>query len=144
MQELPYEFHVTANAEQDGNVLLKAEHVPRLVTAPCAGSDGKTDQWCPEMLLVAAVTDGFVLGFRAISRTAKFDWNAISCKAAGTLDRVDKINRFTDFRVSAILTIPGGADAEKARRLMEKAQASCAIANSLLAEFELQIEIVEA
>ena len=129
MQKLPYDYHVTANAEAEGNVILKAEAVPQLVTAPCPGSDEPADQWCPEMLLVAAVTDSLVLGFRTIARTSQFDWQAISCRAAGTLDRVDKVNRFTSFRVDATLTVPRGADADKARRLMEKAQAACVIAN---------------
>ena len=143
MQDLPYDFYVTATAEEEGNVLLKAEDVPRLVTAPFAGDGGPTNQWCPEMLVVAAVTDGFVVGFRAICRTAKFDWHTIDCKAAGTLNRVDRVNRFTHFRLEATLAVPRGADTDKARRLMEKAQASCAVANSLNAPVELQIEIVE-
>ena len=37
----------------------------------------------------------------------------------GTLDRVDKVNRFTGFRVDATLTVPRGADADKARRLRD-------------------------
>lgn len=143
MQELPYDYQVNATAEAEGNVFLKAEHVPQLVTAACAGAGGPGDQWCPEMLLVASLMDSFVMGFRAISKTDKFDWHAISCRAVGTLDRVDKVNRFTAIQLEATLTIPRGADAARARRLMEKAEAACVIINSLTAETDLKIEIVE-
>ena len=143
MLEFPQDYQVAARAETEGNVILKAEDLPQLVTAPCAGSDGTGDQWSPETLLVAAVMDGFILGFRSIANTAEFDWHALSCLALGTLDRVDKVNRFTHIRIEATLTVPAGSDNNLAQRLMEKAAAACVIANSVTAETHLELTVQE-
>jgi organic hydroperoxide reductase OsmC/OhrA len=143
MQELPYDYQVNASAEAQGNIFLKAEDVPQLVTAACAGAGGPGDQWCPERLLVAALMDSFVVSFRTIAKTAKFEWRTINCRGIGTLDRVDKVNRFTIFQLEAALTIPGDGDADRARRLLEKAEAASVIGNSLVAETDLKIEIIE-
>ena len=52
MQDLPHYYHVNASAEAEGNVTLKANEVPQLVTAPPAEFGGPGDQWSPETLLV--------------------------------------------------------------------------------------------
>ncbi len=143
MLEFPQDYQVAARAETEGNVILKAEDLPQLVTAPCAGSSGTGNQWGPETLLVAAVMDGFMLGFRAIAKTAEFEWRALSCLAVGTLDRVDKVNRFTHIRIEATLAVTGGSDNDLAQRLMEKAAAACVIANSLTAEIHLELTVQE-
>ncbi len=143
MHQLPCDYHVTATAEAGSNVVLKAEDVPQLVTAASVEAGGPGNQWCPEMLLIAAVMDGLVVGFSAIARTSEFEWNTVSCRAVGTLDRVDKLNRFTTFEIALTLRIPEGADTEKANRLVQKAHRACPIANSLNAETRLEIEIVE-
>lgn len=143
MQELPHHYHVSATAETEGNVALKAEDLPQLVSAPPAEFGGPGDQWSPEHLLVAAVVDCFILTFRAIARASKLEWSDLRASAEGTLDRVDRTTRFTGFTVKASLTIPAGTDADKARRLLEKSEGACLITNSLSAETHLEIEIIE-
>jgi organic hydroperoxide reductase OsmC/OhrA len=143
MHQLPCDYYVTATAEAAGNVVLKAEDVPQLVTAASVDAGGPGNQWCPELLLIGALTDGLVVGFSAIARTLEFDWNTVSCRAVGTLDRVDKVNQFTSFQIDMTLRVPAGADIEKARRLAQKAHEACVIVNSLHAETQLGIEIVE-
>ena len=36
MQDLPHHYHVNASAEAEGNITLKAENLPQIVTAPPA------------------------------------------------------------------------------------------------------------
>ncbi len=48
MQDLPHHYHVTASAETEGNITLKADDLPQLVTAPPAEFGGPGDQWSPE------------------------------------------------------------------------------------------------
>jgi uncharacterized OsmC-like protein len=143
MHQLPCDYCVTATAEAGSNVVLKADQVPQLITAACVSAGGAGNQWCPEMLLSAAVMDGLVVGFTAIARTSEFEWNTVSCQTVGTLNRVDKVNRFTSFQINFTLRIPAGADTEKARRLAQKAHEASVIANSLHAETHLEIEIIE-
>lgn len=142
MQDLPHHYHVTASAETEGNVALKANDVPQLITAPPAEFGGPGNQWSPETLLVGAVADCFILTFRAVARASKLEWNNLECAAEGVLERVDRVTRFTSITVRATLTIPAGTDTDKAQRLMEKSESACLVTQSLLAEAHLETEIV--
>jgi peroxiredoxin-like protein len=142
MQDLPHHYDVAANAEAEGNILLKADDLPQLVSAPPAEFGGPGDQWSPEHLLVASVADCFILTFRAVARASKLEWSNIESSATGVLDRVDRVTRFTSFTVSATLTVPAGTDIDKARRLLEKSEAACLITNSLSAETHLEADII--
>jgi peroxiredoxin-like protein len=144
MQDLPHHYHVNASAEVDGNVTLKADDLPQLVTASPAEFGGPGDQWSPETLLVGAIADCFILTFRAIARASKLEWTRLECSAEGVLERVDRVTRFTMVTVNATLTVPAGTDKDKAERLLEKSEEVCLITRSLLAESHLQAEIIVA
>lgn len=141
MQNLPHHYAVTAQTSADSNVELSSKGVSSLESAAPAEFGGPGDLWSPETLLVAAVADCFILSFKAIARGMKFEWQALRCEVEGTLDRVDKATLFTEFKVSAVLDVAAGADEEKARRLMEKAEHLCLISNSLKAETHLEAKV---
>ena len=142
MQELPHQYHVSANAKAEGNIALKEDNLPLLISAPPAEFGGPGDAWSPEHLLVASVADCFVLTFRAVARASKLEWSNIDSSAVGVLDRVGRLTQFTSFTVSATLTVPTGTDLDKAQRLLEKSEAACLITNSLTAETHLKTEIL--
>ena len=106
-------------------------------SAPPKEFDGPGNQWSPEQLLTAAVADCFVLGFRAIASASKFRWLDLEASTRGTLDKVEGKMRFTRFETHAKLHVPTGADLERAKRLLEKAESSCLVANSLSSERHL-------
>ena len=144
MQDLPHHYHVNASAEAEGNITLKAEDLPQLVTAAPAEFGGPGDQWSPETLLVGAVADCFILTFRAIARASQLEWTTLECSAEGVLARVERVTRFTAFTVRATLTVPAGSDPDKARRLLEKAEGSGLVTRSMLAETHLEAEVIVA
>jgi peroxiredoxin-like protein len=144
MEPFPHHYQVTAAANLDDNVILRAEDLPEIVTAAPAEFGGPGGQWSPESLLVAAVADCFILSFRAIARASSLEWTTLRCEASGTLDRVDRVTRFTHMAVSAVLTVPAGTDSEKAEKLLHKAEASCLISNSLSAERTLEAQVTVA
>jgi organic hydroperoxide reductase OsmC/OhrA len=140
MQDLPHRYEVNATAEPDGNVVLKIDDVPQLISAPAAKFGGPGDQWSPETLLVGAVLDSFI--FRNISLTSKLEWSNLETSAQGVLERVDKVNRFTSFTIRAALTVSPDTDTSRARQLLVKAEAACMIARSLLADIQLEADII--
>ena len=142
MKEFPHNYHVAAMAEPEGTVALSCEGLPGLVSAPPAEFGGPGNQWSPEHLLVSSVADCFILTFRAVAQASGFEWNHLEASATGVLDRVDRITQFTGFTVTATLSVPAGTDPEKARRLLEKAEAACLITNSLSAQAHLEAEII--
>jgi len=144
MQDLPHQYHVNASAEIDSNVILKADNLPQLVSAPPAQFGGPGDQWSPEHLLVASVADCFILTFRAVAQASKLGWNNLEAAADGVLERVDRVNRFTRITISATLTVPAATDVDKARRLLEKAEGACLVTSSLSADVHLDAEVIVA
>ena len=142
MQELPHHYRVNASAEADGNVTIKADDLPEIVTAPPAEFGGPGDQWSPETLLVGAIADCFVLTFRAIASASKLEWSALECSAEGVLERVERVTRLTAVTVRARLTVPAGTDSDKAQRLLQKSEDACLVTRSMLAESHLEAEVI--
>ena len=142
MQDLPHHYRVTANAATEGDVSLSADNLATLPSAPPREFGGPGDRWSPEALLVAAVADCFILTFRAIAKASKVSWVSLACDVEGTLERSEGTMRFTKFKLNAALSVPPDTNAEKAHRLLEKAEASCLITNSLSATTHLSAEVL--
>jgi peroxiredoxin-like protein len=141
VKDLPHRYGVNVVAAPEGAVSATSEGLPELSTAPPPEFDGPGGAWSPETLLVAAAADCFALTFRAIARASKLDWVGLSCDVEGELDRVDRVMRFTKLTTSARLEVPSGTDEAKARRLLERAEQTCLVTNSLNVERHLEIEI---
>ena len=120
---------------------MSVEGMRVIESAPPREFDGPGNQWSPEGLLTAAVADCFALGFRAIAAASRFAWTSLDARTQGTLDRIDGKMRFTRFDTHAKLQIPPGADVERAKKLLEKAESSCLVANSLSSERHLTLEV---
>ncbi|TGD74299.1 OsmC family peroxiredoxin [Mangrovimicrobium sediminis] len=144
MQDLPHHYSVSAEAESEGNICLKGENLPQLISAGPAEFGGPGDQWSPEHLLVASVADCFILTFRAIARASRLEWTSLEASAEGVLDKVGRGMEFTAFTVRASLALPAGGDVDKARKMLEKSEANCLVTNSMKAPCHLEAEITTA
>lgn len=142
MHPFPHHYSVQATIRPDGDVPLSSDGVRVIESAPPKEFDGPGNQWSPEQLLTAAVADCFVLSFRAIAAASKYPWVSLEASTRGTLERIDGKMRFTRFETHAKLHVHAGADVERATRLLEKAEASCLIANSLSSERHLTSEVI--
>ncbi len=141
MQDFPHRYTAAALAQSEGEVTLESERLASLASAPPSEFGGPGDRWSPETLLVAALADCFVLGFRAIARASKLEWESLRCEVEGTLDRVERVTQFTGFVVRASLRAAAGTDPDRAKSLLEKAEKVCLISNSLKASAHLEINI---
>jgi organic hydroperoxide reductase OsmC/OhrA len=144
MEAFPHHYVVGGAARDAGDVELTSERLPILRSASPAQFEGPGDRWSPETLLVGAMADCFILTFRAIAQASKIAWTSLRCDVTGTLDRVDRAAQFTQFELRARLTVPDGADAEPARRTLEKAERTCLISNSLKGSVHLLASIETA
>jgi organic hydroperoxide reductase OsmC/OhrA len=144
MQTFPHRYDVHADAQPSGSVRVESTGLPPLASAPPAQFGGPGDQWSPETLLVAAVVDCFILTFRAIATASKLDWERLGCDAEGVLDRTDGVLRFTALHLRARLALPAGVDPERARRMLEKAERTCLVSNSLAFRPTLAAEVTVA
>lgn len=143
MQPLPHVYSVTAASAGTSIVAVSAKGLPTLRSAAPAEFGGPGDQWSPESLLAAAVASCFVLGFRAVARASHLQWISLDCDVDATLDRKEHVTQFTKVIVHARLIVPAAMDHALCERVLEKAERSCLVANSLRCERELRIEIAK-
>lgn len=144
MQAFPHHYVVSASSTPDDQVVIEGNGLEVLHSAPPAQFGGPGDRWSPEDLLAAAVADCFILTFRAVARASNLEWQALNCTVDAVLDRPEKTSFFTEFHLSAQLTVPPGTDDARARRLLEKAEQGCLITNSLKSTIHLEASVVQA
>ena len=144
MTPLPHHYKVRATGAATGTLDLDSPGLQTLRSAAPAEFGGPGDLWSPETLLVGAIADCFILTFRAVARAGKLEWLSLDCETEGTLERVEGVTSFTRYVTRATLTVAPGADAAKARELLERSEKACLVANSLRGERSLTISIVES
>lgn len=142
MQPFPHHYVVNAAATETGEVRLEAANLPDLASAPPAEFGGPGTRWSPETLLVAAVADCFVLTFRATAKLANLSWSSLSCDAVGTLDRIDRVTRFSEFRLRVRLQVPEGSSQAHAERVIDDVERNCLVSNSLTAKVQVERTVV--
>jgi len=69
------------------------------------------------------------------------EWTSLKCDVVGDLDKVDRKSQFTRFQLQVRLEVPEGIREAKAQKLLEKAEASCLITNSLKAPSHLETDV---
>jgi peroxiredoxin-like protein len=141
MQDLPHHYKVDASAEPDGDATLSCDRLDAIPCAAPAEFGGPGNRWSPETLLVASVASCFILSFRAIARASRFPWLSLKCEVDGTLERVEGTMKFTRFVVHATLGVSQDTSEELAHRLLEKAEKTCLVTNSLSGETQLDAEV---
>jgi peroxiredoxin-like protein len=141
MQPFPHHYNVTVTATETAPAQISSPGLNTMLSAPPAEFDGPGNLWSPETLTVAAVADCLILTFRAIASVSRLRWTKLVCDGKGAVDRSDGVIRFTAIQLHAHLVLPAGTDAEKARRLLEKAENACLVGNSLKFAPALEAEI---
>jgi len=141
VQDYPHHYVVAASSRSESNVELASPGLEHLESAGPAEFGGPGNLWSPETLLVASVADCLILSFHAIARASKFEWTSLSCDAVGTLERVEKVSQFTEFKLKVTLEIPDATRKDRALRLLDKAEHSCLITNSLKAPTSMEADV---
>ena len=141
MHDFPHRYRASCTARAEGPVAAGSPGLATLETYSPPEFGGPEGYWSPETLLTASVVDCFVLTFRAIARASQCEWLELECDAEGTLERVDRVIRFTRFDIRARLRIPADGNPDRAERLLQKAEENCLITSSMSAEVHLGITV---
>ncbi len=141
MQDLPHSYSVAVVGTPSDHLVAKGDQLPPITVAPPVQFGGPGGVWTPEELLMAAVANCLVLSFRAIAKASNLEWLNIDCESEGTLDKVERKVMFTKVVTRVKLVIPESADKDKAARLLQRAEDTCFVSNSLNSESHLEIDI---
>jgi organic hydroperoxide reductase OsmC/OhrA len=142
MKPFPHAYTAGASADPEGNVISTLKNGCQVEVAPPIEFDGVGDVWSPEELLMAAVANCLVLSFKSIARAYELSWLHIECSSSGQLEKVERQVKFTQVHSQVKLTITSAEDNDKAIRVLEKAEGTCFVTNSLLAESRLSYDII--
>ena len=140
-QPLPHRYTVCSAAKPEGPLSVSSQLVEDFEVSPPAEFGGPGDRWSPETLFVAAIASCFELSFRAIARAGRLDWRELHCEAEAVLDRVEKVVQFSSVLIRATIVITDRTQSDKARRLLEKAEQTCLVSNSINCDVKLEAGI---
>ena len=142
MKPLPHHYHVRLTGSPAAHATVSAEGLPDLRSAPPLDFDGPGDAWSPEQLLLAAVETCFLFTLQAVARASKMEFTSVELSGEGTVDKKDGVMRFTEIVLRPRLTVPPGAEVDRALRVMEKSKQTCLVAASLSTPIRLEPEVV--
>ena len=122
--------------------LRSSADLPVLEVASPPEFQGHEHTWTPEHLFVASVNSCYMATFVAIAELSKLDVVSFTSTAVGKLEKTEgKGYRITEIVLRPKLVIRFESDAERAQRILEKAERNCLITNSINTDVTLQPEI---
>lgn len=101
------------------------------VATPPQFDGGVEGIWSPEHLFVSSVSSCFMTTFVAIAGYSKLKFENLEVKATGKLDKEDGKFVVSEITLQPELTIADEQFADKAKRIMEKAEQACLITRSI-------------
>src|SRR4030095_1957861 len=135
-----YRTEVEWTGERHGD--LSAPVLPSLKVDAPPEFKGHEGVWTPEHLFVASVNSCFMTTFLAIAENSKLEFVSFSAVAKGKLEKLSGQGfMMTEVILRPKLLISHARDAERAGRILEKAEKHCLISNSIKAETKLESEI---
>ena len=135
-----YTTQVEWTGERHGD--LRAPVMPKLKIDAPPEFKGHEGAWTPEHLFVAAVNSCFMTTFLAIAENSKLEFVSFTADAKGKLEKMEgKGFVMTEVVLRPRLIISHARDAERAGRILEKAEKNCLISNSIKTETKLEPEV---
>jgi peroxiredoxin-like protein len=122
--------------------VISAEGLPTLeVATPPEFPGGIEGFWSPEHLFVAAAEVCLMTTFLAIAENSKLEFVSYSSEAVGTLEKTDEGFRITKIVIRPHVVIEDDGLADRARRIVEKAEHHCLVSNSMKTQIELDVTV---
>lgn len=121
---------------------LSAPVLPSLKVDAPPEFKGHAGVWTPEHLFVASVNSCFMTTFLAIAENSKLELVSFSAAAKGKLEKLGGQGFvMTEITLRPTLILRNARDAERASRILGKAEKNCLISNSIKAKTKLEPRI---
>ena len=136
-----YETEVGWTGARRGYLKSSAD-LPVLEIASPPEFQGHPHTWTPEHLFVGSLNSCYMATFIAIAELSKLDVVSFISTATGKLEKTEGFGyRINEIVLKPKLIVKRESDAERAQRILEKAERNCFISNSILTEIRLEPEI---
>lgn len=138
METHNYKLSVTWMHEREGWAEAPDVRDP-IKFAPPPEFGGRGGLWSPESLLVLAASSCFMSTFQFLAERSKLALVGYQADAEGRLESVPgKGFRFAEVMLHPVVTLESEDDIPLARKLLEKAERACIVAQSL--NFPVRVE----
>lgn len=125
-----YENHLIWTEKR--RAVVRAERLSPIVVAPPQEFGGEEGLWNPEQLLVASASSCLLSTFTSIAEKSRLAFTGFECKAVGHLTHAPGGSfAITLIELFPVIDVADPRDIEKAKKVLEKAEAQCLITNSL-------------
>lgn len=131
---------------KEGVVGSAKDRLPETVVASPPEFGGPEGTWSPEHFFVAAVASCFMTTFKTVAELSSLKVLKFEIFAAGDVVRgEDRRYRFESVRLEPHITVDSERAAERAPKLVEKAEAACLVSRSLSTPVEVHpvVEVAE-
>ncbi len=123
---------------------LSSEGLPSLtVVTPPQFKFGIPNNWSPEHLFTASVSVCLWATFLAVAQASKLEIGPCHVETTGTLDDVDvggqKQTQITKIHHKFHVNLKNPAEIDKAKKILEKSERNCIIANSMKAKVSAEL-----
>jgi peroxiredoxin-like protein len=136
-----YTYHTAVKWTEQRKGVISSAGKPDIQVATPPEFKGHEGIWSPEDLFIASANVCVMTTFLAVAERAGLAFTSYESAAEGKLELVDGKFQFTAITLKPTITLPGNADAAKAKELIEKAEANCLVSNSMKAKVSLEATI---
>ena len=120
--------------------LLSVVEKPNVVVGSPPEFKGEPDVWTPEELLIGSVNTCIMLTFLSLAQARGLTPASYESEAEGLLENVEGKFRITEVTVRPHITVKVGAELERAREIVERAETECFISNSVKSKVKIVAE----
>lgn len=133
-----YLYHTAVTWTDQRKGIISCAGKPDVEVATPPEFKGHEGVWSPEDLFVASANVCLMTTFLAVAERAGLAFSAYESAAEGRLELVEGKFQFTAITLKPTITLKSSADTDKAKELIEKAEANCLISNSMKATVTLE------
>ena len=130
----PFTYHTNLSDVKGRIATLSSEGKPPLTVSSPPEFKGEPGLWTPEDFFVAAIEVCLMLTFAGLAEKRGLAFVAYQSAAEGLLEWKEQSYQFTRVVVSPVITLVDEASIAAAREVIERAHATCLVANSVTSE----------
>ncbi len=120
---------------------LRGDGKPEFRVAPPPEFRGEAHVWSPEHLFIASVDTCLLLTFSGLAENQGLQISSYCSEAEGTLEWVEESFQFTSLVLRPTITVRDETDVAIAHELLDRAHATCLVANSLRTAVTVEADI---
>jgi len=130
----PFTYHTNLSDVKGRRATLFSEGKPPLTVSSPPEFKGEPGLWTPEDFFVAAIEVCLMLTFAGLAEKRGLAFVAYESAAEGLLEWKEQSYQFTRVVVSPVITLVDEASFAAAGEIIERAHATCLVANSVTSE----------